>query len=272
MGIADLFIKLGIKYGDKESLELSDKIGRLMINSALQQSALLAKEYGAYPMFNLDYVLASPFIQANADPQTIELIKKYGLRNSQLLTIAPTGSLSTMLGISGGIEPFFNLSYTRRTQSLHGQDVSYKVFTPIVKEYMEFMGIEKEEDLPDIFVTAMSLDYRDRIAMQSVWQKYIDASISSTVNVPSNFTVEQVENLYKLAWRKGLKGITIFRDKCERMGILTNDDEDKTQLEEVVEEPVNDDSVDKCPECGGVMFRSGGCKECKDCGYSPCAL
>jgi ribonucleotide reductase alpha subunit len=222
MGKAETFIKLGIRYGGKESLELVDKIGRLMINAAMQQSAILAKEFGTYPKYKKS-VMETPFFKENANEETKRLVEKYGLRNSQLLTIAPTGSLSTMLGISGGVEPIFMLSYFRRTQSLHNEEVTYKVYTPIVEEYMKVKGIEKEEDLPDIFVTAMSLDHRERINMQSIWQKYIDASISSTVNVNKDFTVDEVFDLYMYAWEKGLKGVTIFRDGCKRAGILTSD-------------------------------------------------
>jgi ribonucleoside-diphosphate reductase alpha chain len=222
MGKAETFIKLGIRYGGQESLDLVDKIGRTMINASMQQSALLAKEFGTYPKYDND-VMETPFFESNANEETRKLVEQYGLRNSQLLTIAPTGSLSSMLGISGGVEPIFMLSYFRKTESLHNEEKVYKVYTPIVEEYMNAKGIEKEEDLPDIFITAMTLNYKERIDMQSIWQKYIDASISSTVNVPNDFTIEQVEGLYIYAWEKGLKGVTIFRDGCKRAGILTSD-------------------------------------------------
>ena len=126
-----------------------------------------------------------------------------------------------MLGISGGIEPIFANFYERKTESLHGKDVVYKVYTPIVERYMKEHNIEDDADLPDFFVTAQTLNYKDRIAMQSAWQKHIDASISSTVNVPHEFTIEDIENLYLDAWKAGLKGITIFRDRCKRAGIFT---------------------------------------------------
>lgn len=136
-----------------------------------------------------------------------------------------------MLGISGGVEPIFMLSYFRRTESLHNEEKTYKVYTPIVEEYMKAKGIENEEDLPDIFITAMTLNHRERIDMQSVWQKYIDASISSTVNVNKDFTVKETEDLYIYAWEKGLKGVTIFRDQCKRLGILTSDGKKEEEKE-----------------------------------------
>ena len=280
MGIADMLIKLGIRYGSVESINLCNKIGKQMINSALQQSALLAKEYGAYPKYKKEKVFKSPFFIENATQETKNLVAKYGLRNSQLLTIAPTGSISTMLGVSGGIEPIFMNSYTRMTQTLHEEDTYYKVYTPIVQEYMEYYNIKDEKDLPNFFITAMELDYKERIDMQAVWQRYIDASISSTVNLPNSATVEDVEELYIYAWEKGLKGITIYRDGCARSGILTSDkpttkkkkiEEIQEDLDKAVQKEL-EENPNKCPMCGGEMFYSGGCKECRDCAYSPCSI
>lgn len=220
-GLADLLIKLGIKYGSPEAIDLCDMIGHTMADMAIKTSAVLAKEYGVYPKYKPEAVEQSAFYSKNALGETKELVESFGLRNSQLLTIAPTGSLSTMIGVSGGIEPIFANYYTRKTESLKGHDEYYKVYTPIVKEYMEKHGLKDDSELPDYFVTAQTLDYKNRIYMQSIWQSHIDASISSTVNVPNDFTVEQVEGLYMTAWDAGLKGVTIFRDGCKRAGILT---------------------------------------------------
>ena len=220
MGLADALNKLGLTYGEEEAVAMCDRIGFAMADTAIAASALLAKEEGAYPMCNIGQVMETPYFQANTTEKTRELVKKYGLRNSQLLTIAPTGTLSTMLGISGGIEPIYANYYMRKTESLHGTDVYYKVYTKIVENYMKQHNIEEDKDLPEYFVTAMTLDYRQRINMQAAWQEHIDASISSTVNVPNSFTKEETENLYLYAYEKGLKGITIFRDGCRRVGIL----------------------------------------------------
>ena len=221
MGLADLLIKLGIKYDSEEAITLCDEIGYILAKESIKASALLAKEHGAYPKFNKEAVLASYYLQRNTDEETYNLVKEYGLRNSQLLTIAPTGTLSTMLGISGGVEPIFSFSYTRRTQSLHGEDVEYKVFTPIAKEYMEKHGLTEEEELPGFFVTSQTINPFKRVEIQAAWQKHIDASISSTINLPNEATVELVEDLYIAAWYQGLKGLTIFRDGCDRAAILT---------------------------------------------------
>ena len=223
MGLADALIKLGLTYGEEEAVAMCDRIGFAMADTAIAASALLAKEEGPYPMCNIGQVMETPYFQANTTEKTRELVKKYGLRNSQLLTIAPTGTLSTMLGISGGIEPIYVNYYMRKTESLHGTDVYYKVYTKIVENYMKEYNIEDDKDLPEYFVTAMTLDYRQRINMQAAWQEHIDASISSTVNVPNSFTKEETQDLYLYAYEKGLKGITIFRDGCRRVGILNTE-------------------------------------------------
>ena len=247
-GLADMLIKLGIEYGNEESLALCNEIGYQMANQAIRTSALLANEFGVYPNYKHDAVLKSEYLKENASEETINMISSYGLRNSQLLTIAPTGSLSSMLGVSGGIEPIFANYYTRKTESLHGHDEYYKVYTPIVEQYMKEHDIADDTMLPDFFVTAQDLNYKDRIEMQSIWQKHIDASISSTVNVPNSFTVEKTEDLYMSAWKSGLKGVTIFRDGCKRTGILTttetktegNEDEHELQRGEII---ATDDNI-----------------------------
>ena len=229
-GLADMLIKMGIKYGSQESIDLCNLIGGLMARNAIIASAELAKEKGfAYPNFDYNSLIKSSFYNIHKLKTTDSFIQEYGLLNSQLLTIAPTGSLSSMFGVSGGIEPIYANSYTRKTESLHGKDEYYKVYTPIVKEYMDKHNLKDESELPDYFITAKDLDYKSRIDMQAIWQKHIDASISSTVNVPNSFTVEETEKLYMYAWEQGLKGVTIFRDGCKRTGILTTDEDKKKE-------------------------------------------
>ena len=221
-GLADALIKMQIRYGSPDAIDICNIIGNAMAETALQASAFYAKERGVYPNFNKEAILSSEFFKAHKSLNT-SIVSLYGLANSQLLTIAPTGSLSSMLGVSGGIEPIFANYYTRKTESLHGRDEYYKVYTPIVDKYMKANNIIDDKDLPEWFITAQDLNYKERIDMQSIWQKHIDASISSTVNVPNSFTIEDTENLYMYAWEKGLKGVTIFRDGCKRIGILTTD-------------------------------------------------
>ncbi len=224
MGIADMLIKMGVEYGSEDSFDICANIAYTIFNSAVYASANLAAVNGhPFPKYNYDSLCKSGMYQQCVTDTNKEFVKEHGMYNSQLLTIAPTGTLSTMMGISGGIEPIFANYYTRKTESLHGEDRYYKVYTPIVKQYMDEHGLESDEQLPSFFVTARDIPYQKRLAMQSVWQQYVDASISSTVNLPESATVDDVMELYLLAWRYGLKGVTVFRENCRRTGILTTE-------------------------------------------------
>lgn len=271
MGLADMFIKFGFKYASEVAVKLSRNIAETMFITALEESSRLAIKHGAFPMCDGEKILESKFIE-NLDLNEFdygdltENIRKYGLRNSQLLTIAPTGTISTMLGISGGIEPIFAKSYTRTTKSLEGGEKAYKVYTPIVKEHMEKNDLTDESQLPDYFVTAQDIDYKARIEMQATWQKYIDASISSTVNIPENFPKEKVKDIYMYAWKQGCKGVTVFRDGCKRDSILTT----KQSTERGVVETVGNDVIGKkrklmtgCGSlhCSAFFDSSGNLKE-----------
>ena len=197
-----------------------------------------------------------------ADTLTYKYVETYGLRNSQLLTIAPTGTLSTMLGISGGIEPIFANSYTRKTESLHGHDEYYKVYTPIVQEYMDAHGLKDESELPKWFVTSSDISPRDRIAMQAVWQDSIDASISSTINLPETATVEDIKDIYMTAWEMGLKGVTVFRNGCKRTGILTTDSKEVTTCTDESEAPKYNYITPVSRKSIGTTHGNTYCKKC----------
>lgn len=268
-GLADMLIKMNIRYGSAESIDLCNMIGHIMAYQSILTSYDLALTSGHYPNYNSNAIAQSAFFTKHVSEEDKSSIIETGIRNSQLLTIAPTGSLSSMLGVSGGIEPIYANYYERKTESLHGHDEYYKVYTPIVKAYMEEYGIKNDKDLPDFFVTAQTLNYKERIEMQSIWQSHIDASISSTVNVPNDFTVEDTENLYMYAWEKGLKGVTIFRDGCKRTAILTtntakNEDEMSNDIHSPADLPrgyivdVSDDLVGYKRKlntgCGSIHF------------------
>lgn len=225
MGLADMFIKLGIKYGSEESIKWINMIGTEMIFSALESSNELTVSKGAYPMFNTK-VVDTPFFQAlNTKENNLRYqelrsnILLRGLCNSQLLTCAPTGSIATMLGISTGCEPIFATSYTRKTESLVNEERYYKVYTPIIKELID-KGFS-EEALPEYVVTSEQIPYRERIKVQATLQKFIDASISSTINLPESATIDDVETIYRLAWEEGLKGVTVYRSGCKRGAVLS---------------------------------------------------
>lgn len=224
LGLGDMLIKLGVKYGSPKSLEIIDEVYREIATAALLASLDLAKSKGAFPKCTEDTKIAivnSDFVKnLNLPDFLLDEIRKYGLYNSQLLTCAPTGTIGTMLQVSTGIEPNFAFSYNRRTISLNNEETIYQVDAKIVREYKNVTGVTK---LPDFFAASADIDYHDRIKVQAMLQKYIDASISSTVNLPYETTVEQVADLYMEAWRQGLKGVTIWRDGCQRQAILSTD-------------------------------------------------
>ena len=223
MGLADMLIKLHIQYGSEEALELCDKIGTYLNYYGIKASSDLGNILGQYEDFNLTEVTSTEYWKEQLESfikYNLNLFPFARLRNSQLFTIAPTGTISTMIGVSGGIEPIFANYYERTTKSLYVKDVKYKVYTPIVKQYMDEHNMKDDSQLPKYFVTSSDISVYSRINMQAVWQKHIDASISSTVNLPNEATIEDVENLYMYAWKNGLKGITVYRAGCAREGIL----------------------------------------------------
>lgn len=220
MGLGDMLIKMGIRYGSERSIDLCRDIAIAMALASIRESERLGKEFGSFPKFDKDCTNASDFIQARG-------IRVEAMRNSQLLAIAPTGSLSSMLGISGGIEPLFALEYTRTVKSLNNKDEEHIVVPKVVQDALNKGRTEG-------LVCAQELDYKSRIEMQAVWQRHIDSSISSTVNLPEDFPREDIYDLYMMAWKKGLKGITVFRDGCKRAGIL-NVKKEKSPVEKKVE-------------------------------------
>ena len=223
MGLADMLIKLGLIYGSVSALGMTQEVYKTIAQAAVGESLSLAIDKGMYPECNPKLLAESSFINSIGLPQSvIEDISKYGLHNSQLLTCAPTGSIATMLQVSTGVEPNFALKYTRKTQSLNGKDTYYEVFAKIVDDYI---GDRYGEDikLPDYFVESKDIAPIDRIKMQGVLQKYTDASISSTINLPKEATVDDVYNIYIEGWKNGLKGVTVYRSGCYREGILTTE-------------------------------------------------
>ena len=232
MGLADMLIKMEMVYGTKEAMDFCHRLGFIMADTAISESALIAKEKGMFPKCVIDQVLASPYFRENTSEETRELVRQYGLRNSQLLTIAPTGTLSTMLGISGGIEPIFATHFERRTTSLSDHDEYYTVYPPVVKDYIDKHHLKDDTQLPAWFVTAQNLDYKQRLNLQGTWQMHIDASISSTVNLPKDFPEADVYGLYIYAWQIGCKGVTVFRDGCKRLSILTPKEKEEKKKQE----------------------------------------
>jgi ribonucleoside-diphosphate reductase alpha chain len=210
---------------------LCEKIGNAIANSSYTASAELVEEKGPSPIFDYESYSRCPFFREALDLETKELIRKNGLRNIAILSIAPTGTISSVvlgyrhngrhyIGVSGGVEPIFALYYTRRSESFGNQ--IFKVFHSTVAAYIDKFGLmeraqeSNEEELRKIlpahfFRTAHYIEPEQRVRIQGIWQKYIDHSISSTVNLPEDIDPETISNIYLNAWRHGLKGITIYR-------------------------------------------------------------
>lgn len=226
MGFGDMLIKMRIPYGSDRCSNLIATIGMALCNVGLQESALLAKELGTFEAYNEDYILNSFYMQSKIKEgviyeETIDLIKAYGLRNSQLFTIAPTGSIGTMFGVSTGVEPIYDVNgFARTTKSLNAKDKVYMEYPNIVQRAIEADDIDMLNNKPAYLIGAKDLDFMSRVKTQADWQVWIDASISSTLNLPKESPVEDVFKAYVAAHELGCKGLTVFRDGCKKEGIL----------------------------------------------------
>ena len=230
-GYATMLMKLGLKYGSKEALELTDDIFGLIFRAAVIESNELARNLGVFPKYK-DCVWDSQIIKNHFRQDEIDNMMQYGLRNCSLISIAPNGSTATTLSESGGCEPHFSMKFTRRTVGMtDGEDTYFEVYCQAAQDYMK---INKTDELPDYFISAPEVPWQDRIKTQAVMQKHVDTAISSTVNLPNSATKEDISMLYLMAWEEGLKGVTIFRDGCKRMPILStkknNEDAETTDL------------------------------------------
>lgn len=226
-GYATALMKLGFRYGSPEAIEFTDDVFSLIFRRAVLASNELAKEFGPYPKYK-EEIFDSDIIKFHFSPDEITKLKEYGLRNCSLVSIAPTGSLATLLGESGGCEPEFALKYTRRTVGMtDGEDTYYDVYCKAAREYME---INNTKDLPDYFVGSADISWQSRVLTQAVMQKHVDTAISSTVNMPNSATKDDIAHMYLLAWSSGCKGITMFRDGCKRLGILTTGNKKEEEI------------------------------------------
>lgn len=243
-GMADMFNALGIKYGSPEAIKLMDKVLRVMKHKAISVSNSLSFVDGAFGKFDAEKVLASPMFD-DVDSSLKESIKTHGLRNGSLLSIAPTGSISTMCGLSGGAEPLFQLSYLRTTHALHNENENkyFRVIGKSVQHLIDFNKIDIAPDNPNFneelrkvapfLIASHELDPLDRAKMQGAIQKYIDNAVSSTINLVKDATVDEVKNAVMEAWKSGCKGVTFFRNGCKRSAILITNEEVKSEREKV---------------------------------------
>ncbi len=296
MGLADLLIYCEKEYGSEAGNELVDEIFKTIAETAYEASTELAKERGSFP-----------FLVGATDEETARLRKAFtetgfmqkmpahikeqilatGIRNSHLLTVAPTGSTGTMVGVATGLEPYFSFTYYRSGRL--GKFIEVKA--EIVQEYLDRHPEVNEQELPEWFVTAMELKPEAHADVQCIIQKWIDSSISKTVNAPKGYTVQQVEKVYERLYKGGAKGGTVYVDGSRDSQVLTlkAEENDMDQLsfeEELVEEHtkrpvvlvdtiqalesttvIGSDVGNTCPVCRkGTVEEMGGCNTCTNCG------
>jgi len=237
-GLADALACLSLAYDSKGALKVIDSIYGALKNSAYKESCLLARQRGAFEVFNWEKEKDNLFIKSLA-PALQELIKKYGRRNISILTNAPTGSVSIMSQTSSGLEPVFRNSYIRRRKLSHNEKdieadfidelgdkwLEYKIYHHNVQEWL---NLHSNDKIPDFFVTSDNIDWQKRIKIQSVIQRHIDHAISSTINLPKETPPAIVGELYLKGWKAGLKGITVYVDGS-RSGVLITEKENKKE-------------------------------------------
>jgi len=227
LGLGDMLVKMGIKYDSDEALNTIEEVMKVHRDTAYETSAELSNEKGHFPNFKWNGYSKSEFVK-ELPKELQKKIKDNGIRNSTLTTVAPTGSGAIVASVTSGVEPIFATSYKRKVKkndSLGKEFDEYKVYHPIIREM--FGG---DENLPDYVVTAHNVDPYFRVKMQGAVQKYIDSSISSTVNLSEETTVETVADIYMTAYKANLKGITVYREGS-REGILVTDEKSKEKIQ-----------------------------------------
>ena len=226
-GYADMLVELGLKYGSEEALEFTRKLFHCLTNEAVKASAFLCQDYfNTFGEYDYDKTADSKFFQS-LDDDTKKCVKEYGLLNGQLISIAPTGSISLLAGrYTGGCEPIYKLYYERTTHKLEEQGKTFRVFSHSIEDLLarnELSMDTSAEDIKKMFpyvIESHDVEPIQRILTQATMQKYVDNSISSTVNLPESATPDDIFAIYDAAWQTGCKGITVFRDNCARGNIL----------------------------------------------------
>ncbi|MDQ7982990.1 MAG: vitamin B12-dependent ribonucleotide reductase [Spiroplasma sp.] len=301
MGLHDLLIWANLKYGSKAANQVTDKIFETICLSAYRTSITLAQEKGSFPFLESREAFINTGFIKTLPKDISEGILKYGIRNSHLLTVAPTGSTGTMVGVSTGLEPYFAFSYFRSGRLGKFMEVKAN----IVKEWLEFHPEYKEKTLPEIFVSAMELKPEEHAQVQCIIQRWVDSSISKTVNAPKGYSVKQVEKIYHNLYLGGAKGGTVYVDGSRDSQVLSLSDDESQQLQEQVDltqlgftetlamefeeiakpvkpgwrsdrqdRKIGNNLGDLCQMCKeGILVLSSGCFTCNNCGMqTKCGL
>lgn len=246
-GFADALIALGIKYGSEESIQFARKVCNVLTSAALIQSSILGRDGKSFKNFDMDAFLkadlAAELKQTSFGKMAInQVISNKGMRNAQLISIAPTGSLSLLAGMcSSGIEPIFKCTYNRSTHNLEKDNISFQVADKAVYDLLKYHALDPKTmtatDIKQKFpfvVEATDIEPLQRVKIQAAMQSQIDNAISSTINLPESITVEEVEEIYMQAYKMGLKGLTVFRDNCKRASILNFAKEEKKEEKDLI--------------------------------------
>jgi len=245
LGLGDMLVRLGIKYDSEDALQTIEQIMQIFRDTAYETSAQLAVEKGQYPNFDWAGYSKSKFVK-NLPKSLQEKIKKNGIRNCTLTTVAPTGSGAIVARVTSGVEPIFATSYKRRVKENDGYGKSFREYTvyhPIIETLFG-----TDESLPDHVVTAHHIDPYFRVRMQGEIQKYIDSSISSTVNLAEDITVETIADIYLTAYEAGLKGITVYREGSREGILITEKKEENSAIEQAENSKMAlETKIDKSP-------------------------
>jgi ribonucleoside-diphosphate reductase alpha chain len=217
-GLADALLMLGLRYGSQEAAEQTEAWMKAIARTAYLASVDLAKEKGPFPLFDAEKFLASGSL-THMDEDVRAAIRQHGIRNALLTSIAPTGTISLYAGnVSSGIEPVFAYAYTRKVLQKDGSRTEEEVVDYAVQLWREKHG---DADLPDYFVNAQTLPPLDHVRMQAAAQKWIDSSISKTINCPEDISFEDFKEVYMAAWDQGCKGCTTYRPNDVTGSVLT---------------------------------------------------
>jgi ribonucleoside-diphosphate reductase alpha chain len=221
-GLADALLMVGLRYGSQEAAAQTDKWMHAIARASYLASVDLAKEKGAFPLFDADKFLASGAMQ-DMDDDVCDAIRQNGIRNALLTSIAPTGTISLYAGnVSSGIEPVFAYAYTRKVLQKDGSRTEEEVVDYAVQMWRDLKG---DAPLPDYFVNAQTLAPLDHVRMQAAAQKWIDSSISKTINCPEDISFDAFKEVYMAAWDQGCKGCTTYRPNDVTGSVLSVSEE-----------------------------------------------
>ncbi|TLP62820.1 adenosylcobalamin-dependent ribonucleoside-diphosphate reductase [Parasedimentitalea maritima] len=241
-GLADALLMLGLRYGSDEAARQTETWFKAIARAAYLASVDLAKEKGPFPLFDAEAYLASGNMM-NMDDDVRDAIREHGIRNALLTSIAPTGTISLYAGnVSSGIEPVFAYAYTRKVLQKDGSRTEEEVVDYAVQMYREKYGADAK--LPGYFVNAQTLAPADHVKMQAAAQKWIDSSISKTINCPEDISFDEFKEVYMQAWDQGCKGCTTYRPNDVTGSVLTVSESSEKAPGETADAPHESDSAE----------------------------